>query len=56
MTERTNCYVLVNFAGLEWAGVVIQRPVGHVLVHEIWQAKFADDPLRPVARRVWVGL
>ena len=46
--------LLVQFARLEGAGVVVERLVGHVLIHQIRKAKLRQDPLGPVAG--WVGM
>ena len=48
--------LLVQFACFERAGVIVERLVGHVLVHQVRQPQLRQDPLRPVARWVRVSL
>ena len=46
----------INLWRLEGAGVVVKGLVGHLLRHRVGDVQAAQQPLRPVARRVWVSL
>ena len=48
--------LLVKLGRLERAGVVVQRLVGDVLVHQVGEPQLGQNPLGPVSGRVRMSL